>query len=116
VWGRGSARPTLTRGQPRGVKGEPHSAIGLPPTLREKRAKAGHTRRSKIPKPARLASFTFLFRPSEQNSVAWWPHFSQYNIPMKHSTLPIIIERDAEGFYVSCPPLQGCYSQRRHLR
>jgi len=20
-------------------------------------------------------------------------------------------ERDAEGFYVSCPPLQGCYSQ-----
>ena len=31
--------------------------------------------------------------------------------PMKHYTLPIIIERDAEGFYVSCPPLQGCYSQ-----
>ena len=22
---------------------------------------------------------------------------------MKHYTLPIIIERDAEGFYVSCP-------------
>jgi predicted RNase H-like HicB family nuclease len=30
---------------------------------------------------------------------------------MKRYTLPIIIERDAEGFYVSCPPLQGCYSQ-----
>ena len=30
---------------------------------------------------------------------------------MKNYTLPIIIERDAEGFYVSCPPLQGCYSQ-----
>jgi predicted RNase H-like HicB family nuclease len=30
---------------------------------------------------------------------------------MKTYTLPIIIERDAEGFYVSCPPLQGCYSQ-----
>ncbi len=30
---------------------------------------------------------------------------------MKHYTLPIIIERDAEGFYVSCPPLQGCCSQ-----
>jgi predicted RNase H-like HicB family nuclease len=29
---------------------------------------------------------------------------------MKKYTLPIIIERDAEGFYVSCPPLQGCYS------
>lgn len=36
---------------------------------------------------------------------------SQYNIRMKHYTLPIIIERDAEGFYVSCPALQGCYSQ-----
>ena len=30
---------------------------------------------------------------------------------MKSYTLPIIIERDAEGFYVSCPLLQGCYSQ-----
>jgi predicted RNase H-like HicB family nuclease len=30
---------------------------------------------------------------------------------MKHYKLPIIIERDAEGFYVYCPPLQGCYSQ-----
>jgi predicted RNase H-like HicB family nuclease len=30
---------------------------------------------------------------------------------MRNYTLPIIIERDAEGFYVSCPPLQGCYSQ-----
>ncbi len=45
------------------------------------------------------------------NSVARWRRFSQYNIPMKHYTLPIIIERDAEGFYVSCPPLQGCYNQ-----
>ena len=40
-----------------------------------------------------------------------WRCFSQYNIHMKRYTLPIIIERDAEGFYVSCPPLQGCYSQ-----
>jgi predicted RNase H-like HicB family nuclease len=30
---------------------------------------------------------------------------------MKHYTLPIIIERDTDGFFVSCPPLQGCYSQ-----
>ena len=30
---------------------------------------------------------------------------------MKKYTLPIIIERDAEGFYVSCPPLQGGYNQ-----
>jgi predicted RNase H-like HicB family nuclease len=30
---------------------------------------------------------------------------------MKHYTLPSIIERDAGGFFVSCPALQGCYSQ-----
>jgi predicted RNase H-like HicB family nuclease len=30
---------------------------------------------------------------------------------MKHYTLPIIIERDADGFFVSCPALQGCYTQ-----
>ncbi|HEY4683989.1 MAG TPA: type II toxin-antitoxin system HicB family antitoxin [Candidatus Acidoferrales bacterium] len=30
---------------------------------------------------------------------------------MKQFTLPIIIESDAEGFFVSCPTLQGCYSQ-----
>jgi predicted RNase H-like HicB family nuclease len=30
---------------------------------------------------------------------------------MKHYTRPIIIERDADGFFVSCPALQGCYSQ-----
>ena len=37
------------------------------------------------------------------------PHAVKY--PHEEYTLPIIIERDAEGFYVSCPPLQGCYSQ-----
>lgn len=30
---------------------------------------------------------------------------------MKQYTLPIIIERDANGFFVSCPSLQGCYSE-----
>jgi len=30
---------------------------------------------------------------------------------MKQFTLPIIIESDAEGYFVSCPTLQGCYSQ-----
>ena len=30
---------------------------------------------------------------------------------MKHCTLPIIIERDADGFFVSCRALQGCYTQ-----
>jgi len=35
----------------------------------------------------------------------------RYNLVMKQFTLPIIIESDAEGFFVSCPTLQGCYSQ-----
>lgn len=26
-------------------------------------------------------------------------------------TLPIVIESDAEGYFVSCPVLQGCYTQ-----
>jgi len=30
---------------------------------------------------------------------------------MKQLTLPIIVEADADGYYVSCPALQGCYSQ-----
>jgi len=29
---------------------------------------------------------------------------------MKHLTFPIIIESDSDGYYVSCPGLQGCYS------
>ncbi|HUO05577.1 MAG TPA: type II toxin-antitoxin system HicB family antitoxin [Candidatus Binataceae bacterium] len=30
---------------------------------------------------------------------------------MKQITLPIIVEADADGYFVSCPALQGCYSQ-----
>lgn len=30
---------------------------------------------------------------------------------MKHYHFSIIIERDKDGFFVSCPELQGCYSQ-----
>ena len=30
---------------------------------------------------------------------------------MKHFTLPVVIEADADGFFVSCPALQGWYSQ-----
>jgi len=30
---------------------------------------------------------------------------------MKNLTLPIIIESDSDGYFVSCPALQGCYSQ-----
>jgi predicted RNase H-like HicB family nuclease len=30
---------------------------------------------------------------------------------MKNITLPIVIEADADGYFASCPALQGCYSQ-----
>jgi len=30
---------------------------------------------------------------------------------MQHLTLPIIVESDQDGYYVTCPTLQGCYSQ-----
>lgn len=30
---------------------------------------------------------------------------------MKHLTFPVIIEADSDGYYISCPALQGCYSQ-----
>ncbi len=30
---------------------------------------------------------------------------------MKQLSLPIVIEADADGYFVSCPALQGCYSQ-----
>jgi predicted RNase H-like HicB family nuclease len=30
---------------------------------------------------------------------------------MDRFVLPIIIERDSEGYFASCPPLQGCYTQ-----
>jgi len=30
---------------------------------------------------------------------------------MKALTLPVVIEADCDGYFVSCPALQGCYSQ-----
>jgi predicted RNase H-like HicB family nuclease len=30
---------------------------------------------------------------------------------MHNLTLPIIVEHDQDGYFVSCPNLQGCYSQ-----
>ncbi len=30
---------------------------------------------------------------------------------MKQLTLPIVIEADTDCYFVSCPGLQGCYSQ-----
>jgi len=30
---------------------------------------------------------------------------------MQRFTLPVIIEGDQDGYFVSCPALQGCYSQ-----
>jgi predicted RNase H-like HicB family nuclease len=34
-----------------------------------------------------------------------------YNSSMTHLTLPIIVESDEDGYFVTCPSLQGCYSQ-----
>ncbi|MGC9994629.1 MAG: type II toxin-antitoxin system HicB family antitoxin [Terriglobia bacterium] len=28
---------------------------------------------------------------------------------MQRLTLPIIVEGDEDGYFVDCPPLQGCY-------
>jgi predicted RNase H-like HicB family nuclease len=39
------------------------------------------------------------------------PHRGAYNQTMKRLTLPIVIEADSDGYFVSCPLLQGCYSQ-----
>jgi predicted RNase H-like HicB family nuclease len=30
---------------------------------------------------------------------------------MKHLTFPIVVEADSDGYFVSCPALQGCYRQ-----
>ena len=30
---------------------------------------------------------------------------------MKHLTFPIVLEADTDGYFVSCPALQGCHSQ-----
>lgn len=30
---------------------------------------------------------------------------------MEKYTLPIIIEKDEDGYFAMCPALQGCYSQ-----
>ena len=30
---------------------------------------------------------------------------------MKKYTLPVLIEKDEDGYFASCPALQGCYSQ-----
>jgi predicted RNase H-like HicB family nuclease len=30
---------------------------------------------------------------------------------MAQITLPIVVEADEDGYFVSCPALQGCYSQ-----
>jgi len=34
-----------------------------------------------------------------------------YNFFMRSLTLPIIVEADADGYFVSCPALRGCYTQ-----
>ncbi len=33
-----------------------------------------------------------------------------YKLGMKHLTLPIVVEADSDGYFVSFPARQGCYS------
>ena len=35
----------------------------------------------------------------------------EYASGMRHLTLPVIVEGDQDGYFVTCPVLQGCYSQ-----
>lgn len=30
---------------------------------------------------------------------------------MTHYTLPVVIEKDSDGYFAQCPALQGCYTQ-----
>lgn len=34
-----------------------------------------------------------------------------YNETMAEYTLPVVIEKDEDGYYAECPSLQGCYAQ-----
>ena len=34
-----------------------------------------------------------------------------YNTNVRNLILPIVVEADSDGYFVSCPALQGCYSQ-----
>lgn len=34
-----------------------------------------------------------------------------YIVLMNHYHFPVVIERDRDGYVVSCPSLQGCYTQ-----
>jgi predicted RNase H-like HicB family nuclease len=39
------------------------------------------------------------------------PRSKTYSRSVKQHILRIIVESDADGYFVSCPALQGCYSQ-----
>lgn len=40
-----------------------------------------------------------------------FPERKKYTSRMQRLTLPVILESDQNGYFVSCPALQGCYSQ-----
>ena len=40
-----------------------------------------------------------------------FPQRKEYTSLMQSLTLPVILESDQDGYFVSCPALQGCYSQ-----
>jgi predicted RNase H-like HicB family nuclease len=58
-----------------------------------------------------------LVYPESRRTIAFAPKAigrticRRYNVGVRNLTLPIIVESDSDGYFVSCPALQGCYSQ-----
>src|SRR5579859_6675364 len=56
-------------------------------------------------------SIRVMTTPSDSRNPIGGGLRGAYNPVMKHLTLPIVVEADSDGYFVSCPALQGCYSQ-----
>src|SRR6266699_149173 len=51
-------------------------------------------------------------RPSMSNGKRRRNLPSNKGVPiMQNFTLPVVIEKDENGYFASCPSLQGCYTQ-----
>jgi predicted RNase H-like HicB family nuclease len=48
-----------------------------------------------------------LLRRKQIGRTIW----RRYDVAVRNLILPIIVEADSDGYFVSCPTLQGCYSQ-----
>ncbi|MCZ6751505.1 MAG: type II toxin-antitoxin system HicB family antitoxin [Acidobacteria bacterium] len=38
-------------------------------------------------------------------------HFGVWGVVMKNYRFSVVVEKDSEGYFASCPELQGCYTQ-----